>query len=65
MLLWIALVAMTGLAALALLWPLAQRGGAVTPQASDVAIYKDQLAEIDRDLERGLIAGSEARALSP
>ncbi|MEW9306222.1 c-type cytochrome biogenesis protein CcmI [Labrys neptuniae] len=62
MLLWIALAAMTGLAALALLWPLAQRGGAVTPQASDVAIYKDQLAEIDRDLERGLIAGSEAQA---
>ncbi|OCC01189.1 c-type cytochrome biogenesis protein CcmI [Labrys sp. WJW] len=62
MLLWIALAAMTGLAALALLWPLAQRGSAVTPQASDVAIYKDQLAEIDRDLERGLIARSEAQA---
>ncbi|MBP0578284.1 c-type cytochrome biogenesis protein CcmI [Labrys sp. LIt4] len=62
MLLWIALAAMTGLAALALLWPLAQRGSAATPQASDVAIYKDQLAEIDRDLERGLIARSEAQA---
>ena len=62
MLLWIALAAMTGLAALALLWPLARRGSALTPQASDIAIYKDQLAEIDRDLERGLIAKSEAQA---
>lgn len=62
MLLWIALAAMTGLAALALLWPLARRGGALTPQASDIAIYKDQLTEIDRDLERGLIAKSEAQA---
>lgn len=68
MLLWIALAAMTGLAALALLWPLARRGSALTPQASetpvasDIAVYKDQLAEIDRDLERGLIARSEAQA---
>ena len=62
MLLWIALAAMTGLAALALLWPLARRGSALTPQASDIAIYKDQLTEIDRDLERGLIAKSEAQA---
>lgn len=62
MLLWIALAAMTGLAALALLWPLARRGSALTPQASDVAIYKDQLAEIERDLERGLIGRSEAQA---
>ncbi|WP_413992808.1 c-type cytochrome biogenesis protein CcmI [Labrys okinawensis] len=62
MLLWIALAAMTGLAALVLLWPLARRGTGLTPQASDVAIYKDQLAEIDRDLERGLIAKGEAQA---
>lgn len=62
MLLWIALAAMTGLAALALLWPLTRRSDALTPRASDVAIYKDQLAEIDRDLERGLIARSEAQA---
>jgi cytochrome c-type biogenesis protein CcmH len=62
MLLWIALAAMTGLAALVLLWPLARRGTGMTPQASDVAIYKDQLAEIDRDLDRGLIAGGEAQA---
>ncbi len=38
---------MTGLAALVLLWPLARRGTGMTPQASDVAIYKDQLVEID------------------
>ncbi|CAM5770014.1 cytochrome c-type biogenesis protein CycH [Labrys miyagiensis] len=62
MFLWIALAAMTGLAALVLLWPLARRGSGLTPQASDIAIYKDQLAEIERDLERGLIAKAEAQA---
>jgi cytochrome c-type biogenesis protein CcmH len=58
----LALAVMTGIAALALLWPLAHRGGGMTPQASDIAIYKDQLAEIERDLARGIIAPAEAQA---
>jgi cytochrome c-type biogenesis protein CcmH len=62
MILWLALAVMTGIAALALLWPLAHRGGGVTPQASDIAIYKDQLAEIERDQARGIIAPAEAQA---
>ena len=52
MILWLALAVMTGIAALALLWPLAHRGGGVTPQASDIAIYKDQLTEIERIQKR-------------
>jgi cytochrome c-type biogenesis protein CcmH len=62
MLLWLILALMTGAAALALLWPLARRREAVARGASDIAIYKDQLAEIERDRERGLIAGAEAQA---
>ena len=62
MLLWVILALMTGAAALALLWPLARGRAAVARDASDIAIYKDQLAEIERDRERGLIAGEEAQA---
>lgn len=62
MLLWIAFALMTGAAALALLWPLARRVPARAGLPSDVAIYKDQLAEVERDRERGLIAGPEADA---
>jgi cytochrome c-type biogenesis protein CcmH len=62
MLLWLALAVMTGIAALVLLWPLARSHGGVTPQASDIAVYKDQLTEIERDLTRGVLAPGEAQA---
>ncbi|MDQ0394541.1 c-type cytochrome biogenesis protein CcmI [Labrys monachus] len=62
MFLWFALAGMTGIAALALLWPLARRDGGVSAQASDIAIYTDQLAEIERDQARGIIAPTEAQA---
>jgi cytochrome c-type biogenesis protein CcmH len=62
MLLWTILALMTGVAALAALWPLTRRGGSVAGLPSDVAIYKDQLAEIERDRERGLIGAVEAEA---
>ncbi|MGD9867914.1 MAG: c-type cytochrome biogenesis protein CcmI [Hyphomicrobiales bacterium] len=63
MLLWIILALMTGGAVLAVLWPFlrAPREAAATgPDAS--AVYRDQFAEIDADLARGLIAGSEAES---
>jgi cytochrome c-type biogenesis protein CcmH len=54
---------MTGLAALAVLWPLGRHARSAGPSgAGDVAIYKDQLAEIERDRERGLIGQPEAEA---
>ena len=62
MLFWLILALMTGATALALLWPLARARQGLARGASDVAIYKDQLAEIERDRERGLIAGAEAQA---
>jgi cytochrome c-type biogenesis protein CcmH len=58
---WVVIAVMTGAAVLAVLWPLSWRardGGA----ANDVAVYKDQLEEIERDQRFGLIGPSEAEA---
>ncbi|WP_428029278.1 c-type cytochrome biogenesis protein CcmI [Ancylobacter sp.] len=64
MLLWIAFSLMTGAAILAVLWPL--RSGASRAAASgaaaDLAVYRDQLEEIERDRASGLIAASEGEA---
>ena len=58
---WLLIALMTGAAVLAVLWPLVRR--ARDPrQASDVAVYKDQLEEIGRDQSFGLIAAPEAEA---
>jgi cytochrome c-type biogenesis protein CcmH len=54
---------MTGAAILAVLWPLSRTGlRAATARAADLAVYRDQLAEIERDRDRGLIAEPEAEA---
>ncbi|WP_375463362.1 c-type cytochrome biogenesis protein CcmI [uncultured Methylobacterium sp.] len=62
---WFILAAMTAAAVLALLWPLSRRS-AVVPDAAGVStetgFYEDQLAEIERDLGRGLIAPVEAES---
>ncbi|MCJ2049709.1 c-type cytochrome biogenesis protein CcmI [Methylobacterium sp. J-070] len=63
---WFILAALTAAAVLGLLWPLSRRaavpageaGG--TGLATETAFYEDQIAEIGRDLERGLIAPDEA-----
>lgn len=58
--LWFLFALMTAAASFAVLLPLglrsAQDGG------SEVVVYKDQLAEIDRDLAAGLIGAGEAEA---
>lgn len=61
MALWIVFAVMTALAALAVLAPLVRRS-AVAPEGSDVRVYRDQLTEVERDLDRGLIAPGEAEA---
>ena len=60
MTLWLVLVLMTAAAMFAVLWPLARR----TPlrRGSDVAVYRDQLDEIQRDCSTGLIGDAEAEA---
>jgi cytochrome c-type biogenesis protein CcmH len=63
---WFILAFMTGAAVLALLWPMSRRVAAPVPEAAQAAtetgFYEDQLAEIERDLARGLIAPAEAEA---
>lgn len=59
MTLWFALALMTAAAVLAVLWPLARRGRELR-SGSDVAVYRDQLEEIERDRAAGLIADNEA-----
>lgn len=61
--LWIILAAMTAAGAGALLLPYFRGRMPATPRAAyDLEIYRDQLAEVDRDQARGLIEPSEAKA---
>jgi cytochrome c-type biogenesis protein CcmH len=61
MTLWFVFALMTAAAVFAVLLPLGLRGS--TPgEGSEASVYKDQLAEIDRDLAAGLIAAGEADA---
>lgn len=63
MLIWIIFAVMTGAAVFALLWPLGRGNAGSFADAADAkSLYKSQLAEIDRDLARGLIAAPEAEA---
>src|SRR5499433_2186046 len=59
MTLWFGLALMTAAAILAVLWPLARRASPWR-SGSDVAIYRDQLDEIERDRAAGLIEDNEA-----
>jgi len=59
MTLWFGLALMTAVAVLAVLWPLARRTGNLR-SGSDVAVYRDQLEEIERDRASGMIPDQEA-----
>jgi cytochrome c-type biogenesis protein CcmH len=61
MMLWFGLALMTAAAILAVLWPLSRRGSGLR-SGSDVAVYRDQLEEIERDRAGGLIKDDEAGA---
>src|SRR3954470_18057854 len=61
MTLWFILALMTVAAVFAVLWPLSRRRPAATA-AADVAVYRDQLDEIERDRAAGLIGAAEAEA---
>jgi cytochrome c-type biogenesis protein CcmH len=61
MTLWFVFALMTVAAVFAVLWPLS-RSGRPPNDGSEAAVYKDQLAEINRDVAAGLIGGSEAAA---
>jgi cytochrome c-type biogenesis protein CcmH len=56
------LAVMTGVAVIAVLWPLSRPRVAVPAREADIAVYRDQLAEIERDAARDLIVGQEAES---
>jgi cytochrome c-type biogenesis protein CcmH len=59
----IALLGLTTLAVALLLVPLILRGRAAQARdAYNLAVYRDQLAEIERDVERGILSADEAAA---
>jgi len=63
MILWMILAVMTVVAILVVLVPLRRQHSDIEPsEASDVAVYKDQLIEVEHDFDRGLLADTEAEA---
>ncbi|MCC2112743.1 MAG: c-type cytochrome biogenesis protein CcmI, partial [Hyphomicrobiales bacterium] len=65
MVFWITAALFTAIAVLAVVTPLYRRGTRAEPvvdEAQDVAVYRDQLAEIETDLNRGVIGAAEAEA---
>src|ERR1700729_3278679 len=61
MTLWIIFAVMTAAAMLAVLWPLGRRAASGSG-GNDVLVYQDQLEEIGRDRNAGLIGQAEAEA---
>lgn len=60
MLFWLITVVLTALVALLVLRPLFAETGVETVRSQDIDIYRGQLAELDRDLARGVIETAEA-----
>jgi cytochrome c-type biogenesis protein CcmH len=61
MTLWFVFALMTAAAIFAVLWPLS-RANRPQGDASEATVYRDQLAEVDRDASAGLIGSTEAGA---
>ncbi|ODN70559.1 c-type cytochrome biogenesis protein CcmI [Methylobrevis pamukkalensis] len=62
MTIWIVFALMTVAATLAVLVPMARAARSPATDGHDVAVYRDQLAEIERDVARGVLAEGEAVA---
>lgn len=60
--LFAAFALMTALAALAVLWPLSRARTVRATREADLAVYRDQLAEIARDQKSGRLPAAEAEA---
>ncbi|WP_112663088.1 c-type cytochrome biogenesis protein CcmI [Microvirga flavescens] len=62
MVIWIIFSGMTAAAVMAVLWPLSRHRVAAAEGDPNIQFYRDQLAEIARDEERGLLVSTEAEA---
>jgi cytochrome c-type biogenesis protein CcmH len=62
MVIWIVLLAMTAAAVMAVLWPLSRHYALRRQADPDTQFYREQMAEIERDLARGVLLPSEAEA---
>ena len=60
---WALLAALALIVVAVLIWPLLRDASQPDDGPRDVVVLKDQLAEIDRDLNRGVITTTEAEAL--
>ncbi|MGE0213972.1 MAG: c-type cytochrome biogenesis protein CcmI, partial [Parvibaculaceae bacterium] len=60
LLIWVIFAVLTAAVLAALAWPLARRGG----ERGDptLAVYRDQLAELERDQARGVLSAADAEA---
>ncbi|WP_026606393.1 c-type cytochrome biogenesis protein CcmI [Methylocapsa acidiphila] len=61
--LWLIFALLTGSAALSILWPLIKTPRGLSQGATEVALYKAQIAEIDRDAAQGLIAADDVESV--
>lgn len=59
---WAIAAALTGMVAVIFIQAL-RRGAGVEAEHPDLRVYRDQLAEVDRDLARGTLAADEAQRL--
>jgi cytochrome c-type biogenesis protein CcmH len=59
---WLIFALLTGVAVLSILWPLSRPAPKPGEDSADVAFYRAQIAEIDADLERGMIEQDQAEA---
>ncbi|MDQ1901090.1 c-type cytochrome biogenesis protein CcmI [Paracoccus sp. WLY502] len=61
---WIICAVLTGAVGFAIIAPLLRNRGTGEPAAAfDLRVYRDQLQEVERDLERGVIAAEDAARL--
>jgi cytochrome c-type biogenesis protein CcmH len=59
---WLVFALLTGVAVMAVLAPLALRGGTTDASAADIAFFEEQLAEIERERADGRLDPAEAEA---
>ena len=59
---WIVFATMTGAAVLAFLWPLAAKRNAASSLDIETNLYQAELADIERDVKRGLMTEPDAKA---